>query len=59
MTKYLGRYLNFGAQFLKIILFQRKIKYEINGVVENKTDYLIIQHALKIQYIFLLPKYIR
>jgi hypothetical protein len=28
--------------------------------VENKTDYLIIiQHALKIQYISLLPKYIK
>ena len=27
--------------------------------VENKTDYLIIQHALKIQYISSLPKYIK
>jgi hypothetical protein len=46
-----GRYLNFGAQFMKNTLFrQNKIKVRKEWhFVENKTE--ILQHAFQMQYI--------
>ena len=60
VTKHWGGYCSFGVSFLKIIFQHKKLKlWNKWSFVQSKRDYLIIHHALIIQYITLLPKYIK
>jgi hypothetical protein len=58
-SSYQGGYLNFSAYFMTNVLFeQKKINlWKKHHFVENRTE--IIQHSLKIQHIYLLPKSVK